>query len=125
MEIESYPTIEAYYDAHEPARISAESDYGVWWRDDDGGLWRVSYVHNTGHVYAICQTSGGARTQILRIGGENMISVCANDGDRAGPVVIIATLEACAETALEGWADVCGGQGSLRWVFERLAPVLP
>lgn len=126
-EFEQFPDIEAYYAAHPEARASVESDYGVWWKDEDGGNWRVTYVHETGHVYAICL--GSTSSGLVSIGGEEAVMVSAGDG-RSGPVVILGTIEACgdiglrapdpAERVLEGWADKCGEQGSLAWVIGRL-----
>lgn len=86
----TYPNIEAFYDAHPTARHSIESDYGCWWKDDDGGNWRVTYVHETGHVYAIA--AGSTISNQVRIGGEVVAVVSA--GNDKGPVVILAQLRA-------------------------------
>lgn len=131
-EMEKYPDIDAYYDAYPKARMSIESDYGVWWKDDDGGTWRVTYVHETGHVYAIC--SSGVASGVLRVGGQEAVYVSA--GKAVGPVVILGTLHPnpwdpdepsreplATKDAFGGdrWATVCGGQGSLAWIAERVA----
>ena len=48
-----YPTLEAYYAADERRLRSEECNYGVHWRLDGWEYrWRVSYVRNTGEVYA-------------------------------------------------------------------------
>lgn len=130
--LQSYPDVEKYYQDHPDARPSPESDYGVWWRDDDGGVWRVTYVHTTGHVYAIRSSSTGANSERVNVGGQ--VAVLVSAGREAGPVVILGKLEPWedsddpgdwsppepAERALEGWAEVCGSQGSLAWVLERV-----
>lgn len=137
QDLETHPDIEAFYSAHEAARYSGESDYGVWWKDDDGGNWRVTYVHETGHVYAICQ--GGTVSRRARIGGSPVDIVSAGAG--AGPVVVMGILQPFpreeeervrrehwagvappepAESVLDGWAQKCGQQGSLAWAFNRI-----
>ena len=51
-----YPTLEAYYAADERRRRSEETDYGVHWRLHGWEYrWRVSYVRNTGEIYAVHQ----------------------------------------------------------------------
>lgn len=90
LALETYPNIEAFYAAFPPARDSVESDYGCWWKDDDGGNWRVTYVHDTGHVYAVA--AGCTIATHLRIGGEVVAIVSA--GDNEGPVVILGQLRA-------------------------------
>ena len=150
----AYPNIEAYYRAWPAARDSVESDYGVWWRDDDGGIWRVTYVHETGHVYAILVGPRGATRRAARIGGQPVVMISAADDDHLpGPVAILGALDTWTDeqeraagraateawrTAgfraprpewpqdpagrlLDGWADICGQQGSLAWVMQRVA----
>lgn len=123
--LEMYPDVGAFYDQHEEARYSIESDYGVWWKDDDGGNWRVSYVHATGHVYAI--GSGSTMASVLNIGGEAVAIIAA--GNLNGPVVVFGRLNipksadshrTPADDVLEGWAVECGKQGSLAWALERV-----
>lgn len=127
----TFVTIEDFYATYPEARHSGESDYGVWWRDDDGGVWRVSYVHATGHVYAI-RAGSGVRSRMIRVGGQEIGAAFSVEHD--GPVVILGKLEARpeidtrwrgrgedpAERVLTGWADVCGQQGSLAWVAHRI-----
>ena len=51
-----YPTLDAYYAADERRLRSEEADYGVRWRLDGWEYrWRVSYVRNTGEIYAVNQ----------------------------------------------------------------------
>lgn len=137
LELDSFPTVEAFYLEHPAAHRSPESDYGVWWRDDDGGVWRVTYVHHTGHVYAV--RSAGVRSGVANIGGQRCVLVSAGPGD--GPVIILGQLPTFSdereaevraaspyrvaappemERAMEGWPDQCGPQGGLAWVLERV-----
>ena len=124
--VETYSDLEAYYTAHPDARHSGESDYGVWWKDDDGGNWRVTYVHRTGHYYAIYL--GGTVSRRMTIS-----SVLVSAGDREGPVLILGRGDACgditlrddepSEEVLKGWAQQCGEQGSLAWAVQRIRAV--
>lgn len=86
--LETFPDIEAFYNAHPAARHSVESDYGCWWKDDGGGNWRVTYVHDTGHVYAI--GSGSTSSRSVRVGGEEVAVI--TPGESHGPVVILGQL---------------------------------
>lgn len=137
-----FPDLRAFYGEHPDARHSVESDYGVWWRDDDGGIWRVTYVHATGQVYALRTSRVGSISEPVRIGDELATMISAgNDG---GPVVILAQLEPWSdadekrrdfgyrarqnpdpfERRIPRWADWCGAQGSLaRLRAALLAPV--
>ena len=131
-DLETHPDIEAYYDAYPEARHSGESDYGVWWKDDDGGNWRVTYVHHTGHYYAL--HLGGTVSRRLAIAG-NPILVSSGDGRSEGPVLILGQGETCgdltlrdtepSEVVLEGWAEPCGSQGSLAWAVQRIRERAP
>jgi hypothetical protein len=149
--LETYPSIQAFYTRYAEARHSAESDYGVWWRDADGGVWRVTYVHDTGHVYAV---RGSHWSGAVTLGDHEVLVVSAGNGE--GLVVILGRLptftleregqlqrelrDAWAESgyarelaprsqysgppemeyAFEGWAEVCGTQGSLEWAYQRV-----
>ena len=121
-----FPSIDALYDAFPEARHSTESDYGVWWKDDDGGNWRVTYIHATGHLYAAYL--GGTASKHAKFMGQTMLVVSA--GSDRGPVVILGKTHPFTddrvgaadpmEEVLEGWAEVCGQQGSLSWVIDRI-----
>ena len=96
IEVESqFPTMMDYYYACPEACRSPESDYGVWWKDDDGGNWRVSFVHHTGHFYAVCL--GGTIAREIVIGGGPGLLLLTTVGHKPGldrhgsegPVVII------------------------------------
>lgn len=93
-----WPTMQAFY-ADRGGLRSGETDYGVWWWDGtpaQGEPSRVSWVHDTGDVYAIRQRSG-----VVRLLGT------------------IPTAEQ-TERALDGWADVCGTTASMEWVRTRM-----
>ena len=109
-----YPTLDAYYAADERRLRSEECDYGVHWRLDGWEYrWRVSYVRNTGEVYAVNLGSTIGPVFVMAIIPPDPVA----DGDRRS--LFYATLE----MILEGWPDQCGRPDSLRWVRDRLANV--
>lgn len=48
-----FDDIEDFYDDNPVRRYSPECDYGVHWRTGDSDKWRVTYVRDTGEIYAI------------------------------------------------------------------------
>lgn len=89
--------IEGFYADDERRRRSGEVDYGVMWTTDayHWPRYRVSYVIDTGELYALCLSHG--------------------------PVELLGVFidrEAC-ERALAGWAEACGEPHSLEWVRRR------
>ena len=53
-----YPTLDDFYDDRR-RRLSGEADYGVFWAHNGLRPWRVSYIHETGEVYAVSLKGGG------------------------------------------------------------------
>ena len=98
-----YRTLQAFYDADPRRRRSPEADYGAHWRQHPWpGTWRVSYVRDTGEVYALHQDQG----PLL------ILSWVAPDPQE----IYYATLD----LILDGWPAVCGQRNSLDWVKESL-----
>jgi len=102
--LKTYPNIEAFYAENKERRHSGEADYGAWWTEPGHSWprWRVSYVHNTGEVYAVQLTGGKVK----------VLGVVPPDNDR----IYYCTLD----RILEGWADVIHEPGSLDWVQAKL-----
>lgn len=76
---------------------SRELDFGVWWRDGRNyPTYRVSWIADTGEVYALDQTE--QRVELL---------------GKAGT-------EADIEQKLDGWAGICGLMQSLQWVRDKI-----
>lgn len=95
----AYPrsqTIKEFF-ADKTRMRSREVDFGVWWRDGRNyPTYRVSWIADTGEVYALDQTE--QRVELL---GK------------------VAT-EAEVEQKLDGWGGICGLMQSLQWVRDRL-----
>ena len=109
-----YPTLEEYYAADERRLRSEEADYGVHWPLAGWEYrWRVSYVRNTGEIYAVHQGSTIGPVFVLAIVPPDPVA----DGDRRS--LFYATLE----MILEDWPEQCGRPDSLRWVRDQLANI--
>jgi hypothetical protein len=95
-----------FYTAN-PARLpSREADYGVMWTRGPGVTWpqwRVSYVMDTGEVYACCLGGGGQRGDVLILG-----TYPPGEGDEWTRAL---------DELLDGWWQ----QRDLEWVQTMLA----
>jgi hypothetical protein len=102
----TYLSLGAFYAADKHRDISREHDVGLWWLGDDwhAPRFRAAWVAQTGELYLMQHegTPGGGRVD----------------------VVFEGTLEE-VERRLEGWQDVVGEWGSLRWLVERLGAGVP
>ena len=111
----NYPSIEAFYSENEARRRSMETDYGVWWMDENPWPhYRISYVQATGEVYVI-QTGdhNEAEGQVLGV-------VPSDPGSQ--PYKTGESYYKTLAHILDGWAEHCGKPSGLDWVWERLAP---
>ena len=106
-----YTNIEEYYAADEQRRRSGEADYGVQWRLKGWDYqWRVSYVHNTGEVYAVHKGSADGPVFVLAIVPPDPV----DENDHRSNYY--TTLDAI----LEGWPEHCGKSDSLNWIRDKL-----
>lgn len=104
---EEFPNIEAFYLADERRRRSPEADFGVWWIQSEEKQfphWRVSYVRDTGEVYALEMGDG---EQVIVLGTFPVDDV--DEGE-----VYYRGLDGC----LDGWSQLY--PKPLAWVVERL-----
>lgn len=105
----TYPTLEDFYDG-EPGsagftrKWSGEVDFGVWWKNRTvpWPRYRVSFVVDTGEVYAFRQAHTDDRPDVIVLGVTE-----PGNKDRI-------------ETILEGWVDWCGRDGGLQWVHAQM-----
>lgn len=94
-------------------RRSPERDFGVWWRDEHGITYRVSWVLVTGEVVAV--RLGAA---LGNAGQVEVLGVVPYDGD---PFTHRReSAQSAMDQILGGWADVCGAPGSLDWARSAL-----
>jgi hypothetical protein len=103
----TYLSLGAFYAADRRRDISREHDIGLWWLGDDwhAPRFRAAWVAETGELYVMQHegTPGGGRVDV---------------------VATAPTLDEI-EQRLDGWRDVVGDWGSLRWLVERLGPGVP
>jgi hypothetical protein len=98
----TYLSLGAFYASDPARRHSRERDIGLFWRSRQGPTYRAAWVRDTRELY-LFQHALGAR------GG--------------GSVHLLAPplSEPELERRLLGWQDVCGREGSLEWLLERMS----
>ena len=124
--ITTFEDLESFYSENPARRRSPEAGYGVHWRLDGWtGTWRVSYVRDTGEVYALFQ--GPTQVGVLPT-GETFVS----SGKGASPVLELGTFPVVRtgpddtyylnlELFLSGWIDHCGEPNGLAWMIRKMA----
>jgi hypothetical protein len=100
----TYLSLGAFYASDRTRRASPERDIGLFWRSRRGPTYRAAWVRDTGELYLFQHALGGP--------GGGSVHLLA-------PVMGEAELDA----RLAGWADVCGREGSLEWLYARLQAV--
>jgi hypothetical protein len=102
MIAQSYPSLDAFYDADRRRRRSRERDVGLIWRGTGGDTFRAAWVQETGEIYLFKHghpLDGGGTVSVLR--------------RRFGLGELQSTLS--------GYRDVCGRAGSLLWFLTRVS----
>lgn len=112
-----FDSLQEFYDQNPARRHSEEVDYGCHWTLIDCpphfGLaprWRVSYVRNTGEVYAVRLSRQDEPLYVLAIVPPDEVD------DREFRELYYATLEGI----LDGWAERCAKPNSLPWAVITL-----
>jgi hypothetical protein len=116
--VAAFSSIDLFYELDERRRGSMEVDYGVWWRWAND-TYRITWVAETGELIAV--RLGPLRAQrMIQIAAHAFVDILA--GGEPMQVYVLAVIDDRdqVERALEGWAEVCGEQGSLGWVAERV-----
>jgi hypothetical protein len=89
-------------------------DYGAWWRDHRDGVFRLTWLGPRG--WRDNPSADPGELFLLRLG--------AGEGREAELLCVIAPADEepydrVVEVVLDGWADVCGAEGSVDWVRQR------
>lgn len=117
--MKTYGSIRDYCEAVPAAKTSGEVDFGVHWKDDGGGVYRVSWVRDTGEVYAVRIGRGIGPRGLHR---PSFVEPRAAWGPEGVVILGVVPSRERLEEALEGWADRCmTGRASLDWALERVA----
>jgi hypothetical protein len=109
--------IEEFYSSDERRRQSAELEFGTDWFDAKGNRYELSWVEDTGELYAMLELVPDADSwtpfgdvEVEKIPVDRVVvTVVANIPTR-GEV----------ESILDGWADRMVEPDSIAWVAERL-----
>ncbi len=109
--------IEQFYSADERRRRSAEVEFGNNWFDAKGSRYELSWVEDTGELYAMLELTPEADTWTPF--GDVEVEHTAVDSLVVTVLGIIPTREA-VEQLLEGWADHMSDPDGVHWVAERL-----
>ena len=109
--------IEEFYEADPRRRASAESEFGRDWHDGDGVRYEISWVADTGELYAMSEPSGSIISDGL--GDENIVPMPA----KLVLVEVLGTIESsdAVQQTLAGWPEAMNTPDSLAWVRDRLA----
>ncbi|MGZ8734346.1 MAG: hypothetical protein ACXW1M_04105 [Acidimicrobiia bacterium] len=108
--------IEQFYEEDPRRRASEESEFGRDWHDGDGVRYEISWVRDTGELYAMSEPAGSIISDGL--GDENIVPMAAN----LVLVEVLGTIDAAEEVqqVLSGWPEAMTGPDSLAWVRDRL-----
>ena len=109
--------IEQFYEEDPRRRASDESEFGRDWHDGDGVRYEISWVRDTGELYAMSEPEGSIISDGL--GDENMVPMPAN----LVLVEVLGTIDSAdaVQQTLSGWPEAMSGADSLGWVRERLS----
>jgi hypothetical protein len=109
--------IEQFYSADERRRQSTEIEFGTNWFDDKGNRYELSWVEDTGELYAMLELvpEADSWTPFGDIEVENL------PVDRLVVTVIgnVPALEE-VERILAGWSEQMATPDGISWVAERL-----
>jgi hypothetical protein len=96
----SHPSLDAFYAADGRRRHSRERDLGLLWRDEGTAAFRAAWLEGTGEIYLFMYErvdGSGGWVHVL---------------DRRFTVREVVS-------SFEGYREVCGHAGSLRWFLDR------
>ena len=109
--------IEGFYSQDERRRASEEIEYGRDWRDEHGNRYEISYVVDTGELYAMRDPAGGL-VPVTWFG--ELFSTPVQTSDLAVAVLAkVDDADALAD-ALEGWRQAMAAPDGIEWLTERL-----
>lgn len=117
-----YPSHEDFLISRGLALAMADShDYGIWWRDNVGGVYRLTWL--------------GPRRRPAGAGAPGELYLLALRGSHFGSAELLCVippidddpfepLDGNVERLLDGWAEVCGKDGSVDWIRDRVREAL-
>jgi hypothetical protein len=109
--------IEQFYSQNEKRRQSAEVEFGTDWFDAKGSRYELSWVEDTGELYAMLELVPEAES--LTPFGDIEVESLPVGQVQVHVIGYIATL-AELEGILAGWADHMAQFDGISWVAEQL-----
>ena len=109
--------IEQFYSADERRRQSAEVEFGNNWFDANGNRYELSWVEDTGELYAMLEKSPEADSWTPF--GDIEVEEARVD-TLLVTVLGSVTTRAAVEDLLSGWAEHMGEPDGVHWVADRL-----
>jgi hypothetical protein len=110
--------IEEFYDADSRRRESEEIEFGREWSDANGMRTELSWVADTGELYAMAEPSESVEMDVF---GDTRVDNLPTELVTVEILGVVAD-EAQVNELLAGWEDVMEkGPNSLQWVRDRLA----
>jgi hypothetical protein len=109
--------IEQFYSADERRRQSVEVEFGNNWFDAKGNRYELSWVEDTGELYAMLELAPGAGTW-TPFGDVEV-------GDAQVDTLVVTVLGTVAsrvevEQLLEGWSEHMSEADGVHWVADQL-----
>ena len=109
--------IEEFYSADERRRQSAEVEFGNNWFDTKGSRYELSWIEDTGELYAMLELVPEADTWTPF--GDIEVEDVKVDSLVVTVLAVVATRET-VEQLLSGWAEEMAKPDGVHWVAERL-----
>jgi hypothetical protein len=109
--------IEQYYSADERRRQSAEVEFGTNWFDAKGSRYELSWIEDTGELYAMLEPLPEA--DVWTPFGDIEVEDVAVDTLAVLELGVIATRED-VERILAGWEERMSQAEGVEWVAEQL-----
>jgi hypothetical protein len=109
--------IEQFYSADERRRQSAEVELGTNWFDANGSRYELSWVEDTGELYAMLELVPEADSWTPF--GDIEVEAVSVDSVLVQVICTIPTLEE-VERILSGWSEHMSDPNGVAWVADRL-----
>jgi hypothetical protein len=109
--------IEEFYDADPRRRSSEEVEFGREWSDASGGRTELSWVVDTGELYAMAEPSEPVYMDPV---GDTFVPKLDTESVTVDVLGVVNDREQL-DQLLSGWEDAMGGEHSIQWVRDRLA----
>jgi hypothetical protein len=110
--------IEEFYSADERRRQSAEVEFGNNWFDNRGSRYEISWVEDTGELYAMLELATGVDSWTPF--GDVEVEKVKVDTLLITVLAVVPTREE-VERLFDGWAEQMAQPDGVHWVAGRLA----